>query len=72
MLDNYRDVLTISEVADALRIDRRTVMRLLSQGDIAYRKIGRIYRISKAAVIAYIDNEQTGVNTKNDEKINKT
>lgn len=57
MFENYLDVLTIDEVAEALRIDRRSVMRLLSDGEIEYRKIGRIYRISKKALINYFDSQ---------------
>lgn len=40
MLDKYPDVLTIDDVAHVLRISRRSVMRLIADGTISYRKIG--------------------------------
>ncbi|MCD8075005.1 MAG: helix-turn-helix domain-containing protein [Lachnospiraceae bacterium] len=55
MLDSYSDVLTINDTAEALRLSRRSVKRLMDGGDIRYRKIGRIYRISKKSVLAYLD-----------------
>ncbi len=67
MLEEYQDVLTIQETAEALRLSRRTVMRLLDNGEIRYRKIGRIYRISKNALSDYIDcNMEEQENTKKD------
>lgn len=40
MLDKYPDVLTIDDVTHVLRISRRSVMRLIADGTISYRKIG--------------------------------
>lgn len=57
MLEKYLDVLTIEEVAEALRLSRRSVMRLLANGEIEYRKIGRIYRISKSALLDYLNTQ---------------
>ncbi|MCD8014432.1 MAG: helix-turn-helix domain-containing protein [Lachnospiraceae bacterium] len=58
MLDNYLDVLTVDDTAAVLRVSRRSVMRLLAEGKIEYRKIGRIYRISKKAIMDYLYNGQ--------------
>lgn len=55
MLDKYPDVLTVDEVANVLRISRRSVMRLFADGTINYKKIGRHYRISKSAVLKYLN-----------------
>ena len=57
MLDDYKDVLTIDEVAEILRVNRKTVRAMLDQFN--YRKIGRIYRISKMSVARYIAGEYT-------------
>lgn len=59
MLDDYLDVLTIDDTAAVLRISRRSVKRLLDEGKIEYRKIGRIYRISKKAIMNYLYNGQS-------------
>lgn len=58
MLEKYSDVLTIEDTAEALRLSRRSVMHLLNDGKIRYRKIGRVYRISKKALLDYLDCEQ--------------
>ncbi|MCD8154494.1 MAG: helix-turn-helix domain-containing protein [Clostridiales bacterium] len=57
MLDEYLDVLTVKDVAEVLRLSRRSVMHLLHDGDLRYRKIGRIYRISKKALLDYLECE---------------
>ena len=52
MFENYRDVVTIAELAEMLRINRKTARDMLDCFD--YRKIGRVYRISKASVVDYL------------------
>lgn len=56
MMESYPDVLEIKEVCMILRVGRKTAYKLLKDGQISYRKIGRIYRIPKSAVIAYLNN----------------
>ena len=65
MLDNYADVLTIDDVCTALRLSRKTVTALIATGQLPCRKIGRVYRIRKSAVVNYIanDNIPTANNT---------
>ena len=48
MFDSYNDVVTIDELADMLGINRKTARNLLPE--LEYRKIGRVYRISKKSV----------------------
>ena len=55
MLENYMDVLTVEELCDVLKIGKRLAYKLLRNGEIPSLKIGRIYRISKAAVIEYLN-----------------
>ena len=57
MLDNYADVLTIDDVCTALRLSRKTVTALIATGQLPCRKIGRVYRIRKSAVVNYIAND---------------
>jgi PTS system nitrogen regulatory IIA component len=48
------EVLTIDEVAKFLRVSPDTIYRLASRGELAGRKIGRIWRIPKSAVEQYL------------------
>lgn len=52
--DNFSDVLTVAELAQLLNISTRSAYQLLHSGEIRYRKIGRIYRISKQEVFDYL------------------
>ncbi len=54
MFEDLPDVITIQEAADALRINRRSVKALMDDNKIEYRKIGRIYRIRKTALLNYL------------------
>ena len=54
MLEKYADVLTIQELEEALKIGRRLAYTLVRDGTIPSKKIGRIYRIPKTAVIEYL------------------
>ncbi len=55
-LELYPDVLTVSDVATILRINKSTVYQLLKEGVIPHRRIGTAYRISKNALIGFIEN----------------
>lgn len=48
------DVITVQQLAAILHISGRSAYKLLHTGVITHRKIGRIYRIPKAAVIDYL------------------
>lgn len=54
MLDDYQDVLDIKDMCKALRIGRKTAYKLLQNGQIPYRKIGRNYKIRKDSIINYL------------------
>lgn len=53
---DYPDVLTISEVADILKIGRNNTYKLINSGKIRSIHIGRLHRISKKSLIEYIEN----------------
>jgi excisionase family DNA binding protein len=55
MLNTYKDVLDVNDLCAVLRISRKTAYSLLKQGIIPYKKIGRVYRIRKTAVIEYLN-----------------
>ena len=54
MLNGYDDVLEIKDLCAILKIGRKTVYKLLQDGDIPYRRIGRVYKIPKDALIQYL------------------
>ena len=48
------DLVTFEEFRDKLQIGRTTAYRLLNSGDIKAFKVGRCWKIPKAAVSEYI------------------
>jgi excisionase family DNA binding protein len=42
--------LTVNEVADLLRIDRKTVHKLIASGDLRHVRLGRVIRIPASAL----------------------
>ena len=54
MFNNYNDVVTISELAEMLKIGRNTAYELVRAEIIPGIRIGRQLRISKQAVIEYL------------------
>jgi excisionase family DNA binding protein len=47
-------LLTVREVADAMRISKMTVYRLVKGGQLAAIRVGRNYRIRQAALTQYL------------------
>ena len=54
MLEEYGDVLTVSELQEALQIGRNAAYTLLQSGEIGSFLVGKKYRIPKASVIEYL------------------
>ena len=55
MLEKYRDVLTVGELCEILRICRNTAYKLLRSQQIPNKRIGnKKYIIPKLGVIQYI------------------
>ena len=54
MFDEYPDVLTAEEAADALRVGYNALYRLLSSGKLKAYKNGRVWRIPKQSIKEYI------------------
>lgn len=51
-----RDVLTVDELAVLLRLERKTVYRAIQRGEIpGARRVGRSIRVSRAAVLAWLE-----------------
>lgn len=56
MLNNYRDILTVYDVAEILYIGKNRAYELLASGELKGFKIGRVWKIPKEAVQEYISN----------------
>lgn len=54
MFTEYPDVVDVSTLAEMLQISRKAAYMLLGDGSIKHRKIGRIYRIPKNAIIDFL------------------
>jgi excisionase family DNA binding protein len=48
------DVLTIEQLAELLQVDEKTVRSLATKGEIPGRKVGRHWRFSRQAVLAWL------------------
>ena len=54
MFEQYPDILTVEEVCEALRIGYNAVYDLLNDGKLKAYKNGRVWRITKQALIQYV------------------
>jgi len=54
MAEDMEEILTPEEVAKYLRVNARTVYRGLRQGQIPGIKIGRLWRVSKKELEAFL------------------
>lgn len=54
MLNDYPDIMTVSQVAEALRIGKNSAYLLVKNHEIGSKRLGRKYLIPKACVIDYI------------------
>jgi excisionase family DNA binding protein len=54
-LDELPPVLTIAEAATALRIGRNQCYALVRSGELHGRRIGRVIRIPKTSLIAFLE-----------------
>lgn len=54
MFDDYPDVLSAEEAAEALRVRENAIYRLLNEGKLKAFRNGRTWRIPKDALKEYI------------------
>lgn len=54
MFEKYMDTLMLEEASEALKKDRRTVVKLLKNNELDYRIVRDRYRISKKSIIDYV------------------
>ena len=54
MFEQYPDILTVEEVCEVLRMGYNAVYDLLNEGKLKAYKNGRVWRITKQALIQYV------------------
>lgn len=54
MFEQYPDILTVEEACEALRMGYNAVYDLLNEGKLKAYKNGRVWRITKQALIQYV------------------
>jgi excisionase family DNA binding protein len=57
-IDGEPKVYTIEEAAAILKVHPRTINRLLERGELRGFRVGRVWRISREALDAYIHGER--------------
>ena len=54
MLENYNDILNISDICEVLHIGRNTAYKLIHSGSLKSFRIGKAHKIPKLYLIEYI------------------
>ncbi len=54
MFNNYKDVMDVYDVAEALSIGKNRVYELLGNGSLKAFRVGRVWKVPRAAVEEYI------------------
>ena len=57
-IQDYPDILTVDEVSELLGVSSKTVYKMLKEGKIEKRQIGRSFTILKSNVTKYLGIEQ--------------
>ena len=57
MFDEYKDIITVKELCQMLRISKNTAYELIHSGQIKSIKVKRQIRIPKQSIISYLENE---------------
>ena len=55
---SYPDAMTLKQVADCLSISTKLASRLIRDGKLFAKKVGREYRISKSSVVEFVRGEK--------------
>ena len=53
-MKEYPDIMTVDEMSKALGISSKTGYKLIKEGVIKSRKVGRAYRIAKVHLLSYL------------------
>lgn len=63
MLNNYPDVMTVEQAAEALNVCRTSVYRMVNNKEIGSRRVGRKILIPKVCLIDYLNSARYIVST---------
>ena len=63
MFESYEDILTVPELAEALRIGTTQAYRILKSGKLSAFKEGKDWKIPKESVIQYVLNKSRSYKT---------
>lgn len=61
MFNNYPDVLTVKQVAQALNISKNKAYELINQHLIGSKRVGRAIRVPKACLIDFVNSSRYSV-----------
>jgi excisionase family DNA binding protein len=56
-ISDYPDVLTVEETSEILGVCTKTIYKMIKKGDLKKQNVGRLFRIPKSYIIAYLDIE---------------
>lgn len=57
MFNDLPEIVTVTELAEFLKINAITIKREMKRGNLKGFKVGRPWRFTKAEVIAWLNNE---------------
>jgi excisionase family DNA binding protein len=60
---NMEQVLTVTEVAQRLRVNVKTVYRMLEKGRLHGVRVGRLWRVPDEALSEYLQSGKEGIQT---------
>jgi len=59
MFDNYSPILTTDELAEILKLNKKTILKLIKDGNLPFMKVGNQYRFSKDKIIQWINSHMS-------------
>jgi nitrogen PTS system EIIA component len=59
MLESYQSIITTEELAEILRLNERTVLKLVKEGRLPAMKIANQFRFSKGKIIEWIESQMS-------------
>lgn len=69
MLNNYPDVLTVQQAAEALQVCETSVYRMVKEHTIGFRRVGRKILIPKVCLVDYLNSARYQVSNSNSGQI---
>lgn len=61
MFNDYPDVMSVKQAAEALGVSKKSVYAMLKDGTIGYKKVGTKYIVPKICVEDYIKSARFGI-----------